>query len=287
MIDIKTGILGLIGYPIEHSLSPLLHNMAIKKYDLNYVYLPFAVEPGNVKQALMGLKALNFRGVNVTIPYKEKVIPYLDEMDSLAEKIGAVNTIVNENGILKGYNTDITGLKRMIEVDGNTTIKNKKALIIGAGGAAKAAVFALCLGGIKEIAIINRTAKRADEIAKIVKQYYDSVKLVTGSLDTDLYKHLLTDIDLVIDTTPVGMAPKADVAPVIELDGIKKSTLVIDLVYNPAKTTILKEAEKRNAETMNGLNMLLYQGAESFKIWTGIDINTKMWYNYILKLKKL
>lgn len=270
MIDINTKILGLMGYPLAHSLSPRLHNYYIKEHDLNYIYLPFEVKQENFADAVAGLKAINFRGVNITIPYKEKIIDYLDSISEQAQHIGAVNTVVNENGCLSGYNTDAPGFIRMLKEDGGFDIEEKKAVIIGAGGASKAVGFALCKNGIKEILLLNRTPARANELVEIWQEIYPDVIMNYGGLKDDSYKEIFKKFHLIIDTTPVGMAPETDVKPVISPQYLHSDLLIVDLVYNPLETVLIREAKKLGARTLNGMSMLLYQGIESFSLWTGI-----------------
>lgn len=284
MIDVRTKILGLVGYPVEHSLSPLLHNQAIKRLNLNYVYLPLPIKPENLREGIEGIRALGVLGVNVTIPYKEKVIPFLDELDSLANKIGAVNTIKNNNGILKGYNTDVSGFARMVEKDGGCKIKGKKAMVIGAGGASKAVITALCSKGIKELYLLNRNEEKGKNLIEIYKSKFPDVYFIAGGIRPEFYFSLVKKIDLLVDTTPVGMAPKENVDPVIIPEALHSNLLVIDLVYNPGETTLIKAAKKRGAKTLNGLGMLIYQGSESFQIWTGYTPEISHWKK-IIKIK--
>ncbi len=277
MVNVKTKILGLIGHPLAHSFSPLLHNQAIEEFELNYVYLPFEVDPKHLNEAIKGIRALNVRGINVTIPFKERVVPLLDEIDILAEKVGAVNTIVNEGGILKGYNTDVTGLRRMIEDDGNFKLKGKKAVVIGAGGAGRATGFSLCQAGISDIYLLNRTPEKGMVIAEEWERNYPGVNIKYRALNLEDYYSIIKKADLLIDTTPVGMEPFKNVPPVIDEEALHSNLLVVDLVYNPRETTLIKAARKVGANTLNGLGMLLYQGIESFKIWTGCEPSAKTW----------
>ncbi|MFW5998198.1 MAG: shikimate dehydrogenase [bacterium] len=281
MIDVNTKKLGLIGYPLGHSISPLLHNSAFKQMALNYVYLAFQIKPEELVQGIKGIKALDIKGVNVTIPYKKKVMPFLKEIDDIAQKIGAVNTLVNKNGNFYGYNTDAYGFKKMLNQDGNFYIENKKALIIGAGGASRAVGIVLCENDIDELYIINRTEAKAKKLADEWKEKYAEVKITSGGLDKNFYNPFLKDMDLIVDTTSVGMEPKADVDPVIVADKFHSNMLVVDLVYNPPETTILKAAQKRGAETINGLNMLLYQAEKSFELWTGKSPDLENWFNLV------
>lgn len=186
MFDINTRILGLVGYPLGHSISPLLHNSSIKKLGLNYIYLPFQVEEERLREAIEGLKALNFRGVNVTIPYKKKVLALLDSIDPQAARIGSVNTIVNDEGLLKGYNTDFDGLIRMIREDGNFDIKGKKVLIIGAGGTASTAGTAVLSEGASAVYLLNRNSEKAEELLKKWREDYPDAYLKAGPLEPDI-----------------------------------------------------------------------------------------------------
>lgn len=281
MVDLNTGVLGLVGYPLSHSISPLLHNHTIKEENLNYIYLPFPVEPEKFADALIGFRAINVRGLNLTIPYKEKVLPYLDRLDSLAARIGAVNTIVNDNGIFAGYNTDITGLARMIRDDGNFSIKDKKVLLIGAGGAARAAGISVLSEGAAKLYILNRTIDKGSKLVEEWKKFYPTVELKALPLDPLYYEPFIKEVDLLIDTTPVGMAPYSEVAPVISSEYLNKNMLVVDLVYNPRETSLLKAAKKAGAKCLNGMGMLIYQGIESFKLWTGYEINPRTWWNLV------
>ncbi len=281
MINADTKILGLIGYPLGHTISPLLHNYSLNENNLNYIYLPFPVENDKLADAITGFKAINFRGLNVTIPHKESVIPLLDNIDPIAKKIGAVNTILNDKGILTGYNTDVTGLIRMIEEDGNFNIKGKTAMLIGAGGAARAAGIALLEEGISELYLLNRTASKAENLTAEWKEHYPLASIYYGSLNPDSYKSYIDSVELLIDTTPRGMEPNVDVPPVITTEYLHSNMLVVDLVYNPKETTLIKAAKSAHADYLNGMGMLLYQGIDSFKIWTGIDIDADRWWSLV------
>src|SRR5690554_2105871 len=277
MIDTKTRLLGLIGYPLGHSLSPLLHNQAIEEINLNYVYLAFEVKPADLKKAVNAIRAFGIRGVNVTIPHKERVIPLLDEVEPLARKIGAVNTIVNDQGKLKGYNTDLSGLKRMLEEDASFVLKGKKAVIIGAEDAARAAGFTLCQAEIAEIYLLNRTIKKAEQLAGEWTEYYPEIRIKGGGLSPENYYRELKNSNLLIDTTPVGMSPNTDEFPVVEENALHSGLLVVDLVYNPRETALLKAARRAGAKTLGGIGMLIYQGLESFKLWTGKEAVVENW----------
>jgi len=262
----KTRLCGVIGDPIEHTASPAMHNAAFKKLGLDYVYLPFRVKREELGKAIEGMRALNIRGLNVTIPHKVAVIQSLDELDSLAEKIGSVNTIVNDNGVLRGYNTDATGflqalLERRIELEG------KNAVILGAGGASRAISFILAEQAAN-LVILNRTLGKAKEqagmISKISQREARALELNRENL-----VEVLEKADILINTTSVGMTPNIDETPV-PFNLLKPDLTVFDIVYNPIKTRLQREAEAAGAETIGGLDMLLWQGALAFEKWTGV-----------------
>ena len=266
MITGKTNLVGIIGDPIEHTLSPLMHNAAFKYLDLNYIYVPFLVREGELSKAITGSKALNIKGLNVTIPHKTEVIKYVDSLDKSAQLIGAVNTIKFEENYVKGYNTDGIGAVKAIEEV--SELKNKKVIILGAGGAARAVAFQILLEGADSLIIANRTPENAIKIQKDIKE-----KLNVNIKFTDLNRKLereISDADILINTTPVGMYPNINQSLPIKSDMLHKDLIVKDLVYNPLKTRLLIEAEKKGAKTISGFKMLIYQGMESFKIWTGV-----------------
>jgi len=273
----EVNLTGLFGYPVEHSFSPAMHNSAFKEVNLNYLYLPFAIKPENVEEAVKGIKAFNLRGVNVTIPHKQAVIPYLDELSEEAELIGAVNTIENKDGKLIGYNTDGRGFIRSLKEEGDFEAKGKKALIIGAGGASRAVAFQLALEGIDKIYISDLSQGLAKVLADDVNSKVDKAKaIVVDSKETD---EIVAKVDLLVDATPVGMYPKVDVKPVVSTEVLHKDLVVYDLVYNPLETVLLKAAKEAGAKAVSGLGMLLYQGAIAFEIWTDVDAPIKIMRN--------
>lgn len=257
----STNIVGLIGHPVEHSFSPPMHNAAFKKLGMDYVYAAFDVDPNNLKDAIDGAQALNIKGFNVTIPHKIEVMKYLAEIDEIASLIGAVNTIDFKN--LKGYNTDgIGAIKAIGEV---TKVKNKNVAIAGAGGASRAISFYLAKYGADSLTILNRNVEKAQRLASDVLSsgLIDSVE--SNSIDS----MDLTDTDILINTTPVGMHPNVNDTPIALASDMHEDLVVFDAVYNPNETGLLKEAIKIGAKPVYGIKMLLYQGAESFEIWTG------------------
>lgn len=286
MVDINTGILGIVGYPLGHSLSPLLHNSSIEKEKLNYIYLPFPVARDKFPAAMAGFRAINVRGLNITIPYKEEVISYLDRVDPLAARVGAVNTIVNDGGVFAGYNTDLPGLIRMIKEDGDFVIKGKKVMLIGAGGAARAAGIGVLEEGAASLYVLNRNLPKAEKLAEEWKQYYPEIEIKALALEAEAYKSYIEEVELLIDSTPVGMLPQKEVAPVIPGEFLHEGMLVVDLVYNPRETCLLKAAKEAGAKTLDGLGMLIYQGIEAFRLWTGHEVDPADWWELVKKYIK-
>lgn len=265
MIKGSTNIVALIGHPVEHSFSPPMHNRAFEKLNMDYAYVAFDVEPANLKSAIEGAKALNIKGFNVTIPHKISVMEFLDEIDEVASLIGAVNTIDFKN--MKGYNTDGIGAVKAIEEV--TSIKGKNVVIAGAGGASRAISFYIAKYGADAMTILNRNPLKAQNLASDV-----SNSGLIGEVKSDSISEInayLADADILIDTTPVGMHPNVDDEPIATSQNMHEDLVVFDAVYNPNETVLLKEAIKAGAKPVYGIKMLLYQGAESFKIWTGRD----------------
>ena len=261
----KTRICGIIGDPVEHTVSPAMQNAAFRELGLEYVYIPLKVTESNLIKAIDGIRALEFVGVNVTIPHKVAVISCLDEIDGLAEHIGAVNTIVNRGGILKGYNTDASGFYNALKAE-NITVLNKKIVILGAGGAARAAAFNLADKGAR-LTILNRNLAPADGIAGRVFQAFRT-QIRVGELNSDNLKSALDEADIMVNTTSLGMSPYLEETPV-SASLLKKDLVVFDIIYNPRKTRLLIEAEQKGLRIINGLEMLVRQGADAFELWTG------------------
>ncbi len=259
-----TRVTGIIGHPLSHSLSPQMHNAAFRSLDMDWVYVPFPVRPEKLGRAVRGLEALNVRGVNVTIPHKEAVIEYVDELHETASLIGAVNTLEFDDGTVRGYNTDADGCLRALEEV--TSVRNSSVLILGAGGAARACAFRLALAGASGILILNRTPERAHSLAGDIGE---KLGFDVSSGGYDLIPEAAVDADIIIDTTPVGMHPHTDDEALVTAELMHEGMVVYDLVYNPVRTVLLREAEKASAVPVSGLKMLVYQGAESFRIWTG------------------
>ena len=275
--DSETKLYGLLGETLSHSISPSLHNNGFRDLGINAVYLMLETKKQDLEGYINSLKTLGFAGWNVTIPYKESIIPYLNGFSSLARASGAVNTVLNRRGRLTGYNTDVIGFQRQVEEAG-VKVKDKRAVVIGAGGAARAVIAALIQLDLKDITIINRTVENAQELAKLFREENSKQNFDFCSLKEQEYGELLKAADLVVDTTPVGMYSNNIKNIVINPDYLHEDQLVIDLVYNPLKTKILKEAEKRGAQIGNGLPTLIYQAEASFKLWTQEMPPKKKWY---------
>ncbi|MBU4560839.1 shikimate dehydrogenase [bacterium] len=264
-IDGETKVVGLIGYPIGHTLSPAMHNRAFEYLDLNYLYLPFPVKESNLKEALRALPALSVVGVNVTLPYKERVLEYLDEVSEEAELTQAVNTILVKDSRLIGYNTDGKGFVTSLKKGAEFNPRDKKVVIIGAGGASRAVSIGLAKEGVEKITLIDIVFNKAQSLASHIAKNISKVE-VAAVKEEGLGKEV-READILINATPLGMKPD-DSLP-IDPKLLHPNLLVYDLIYNPSKTKLLSEAERIGAKTLNGIGMLLYQGALAFTIWTG------------------
>jgi shikimate dehydrogenase len=261
----KTKVCAIIGDPVEHTMSPAMHNAAFKKLGLDYVYVSLRVKPGDLAAAVAGLRSFSVAGFNVTIPHKVAILPLLDQLDPAAEKIGAVNTVVNLSGKLVGYNTDAEGFLRAL-MDHGIEPAGKKIAVIGAGGASRAISYILAEKGAN-LTIFNRRENlaRAESIASMITI---NLGRDVEVLALDSLAEGLKNVDILVNTTSVGMAPQAGVSPIPAglLEGIP---VVFDIVYNPRETQLIKDAKKSGAETIGGLEMLAWQGALSFEKWTG------------------
>lgn len=260
-----TKICGIIGDPIEHTMSPVMHNAAFRHLGLDCVYLPFRVGKEAVGRAIEGVKALNIRGLNVTIPHKTAVIPYLDGLDPMAERMGAVNTIVNDNGILTGYNTDAAGFLRALQ-ENKIEPRGANIVVLGAGGASRGISFLLAENGA-DLTILNRSRERAEDLASQVSTATKTdVKAL--ALDEENLSLALEGANVLVNTTRVGMVPDVNQTPVPS-GRLRPDMAVFDIVYNPVKTRLLADAEAVGAQTIGGLEMLVWQGALAFTLWTG------------------
>lgn len=263
-INGKSKISGIFGQPIEHTLSPAMHNAAFAAVGLNWVYLPFLVKPEDLAKATMAIRALNFAGINVTTPHKEAVTEFIDDLDARAKKIGAVNTIRNMNGKLIGYNTDGSGFLTSLRNIGRFEPRGKKAVVIGAGGAARAIVLTLAEAGTRRIVIVNRTKQKAEILTRRIRKFFDCETFAIGLPESRAFFWSVKEADILINATTVGTKNSE---MLVNPNSIHKNLLVYDLIYRD--TPLVQLARKKNARTMNGKWMLLFQGMESFEIWTG------------------
>jgi len=268
----NTELIGLIGHPIKHSYSPFIQNYALELMNLDYVYLPFDVPAENLKNAVKAVLSLGLKGVNVTLPHKEKIIKFLDELSEEASIIGAVNTIVNDHGKLIGYNTDAYGILETL-LPYKDKISGTKVTVIGAGGSARAVVYTL-LRHFKpeEINIINRTHQRADTLVNdlSLKMRYDTFH--TYELFPPDNVETLSNSRLIINATTMGMYPDIEDTITDIEDSFNEEQIVFDLIYNPTKSKFLKMAEMQGAKVVGGLKMLISQAAKSFELWTGVEM---------------
>ena len=260
-----TRVLGIFGHPVAHSLSPLMQNAALEHCGIDMVYLPFDVEEEDLKDAIQGVRAMKMVGVNVTIPHKEAVLPYLDEVSEEAILCGSVNTIHNDRGRLRGFNTDGEGYVRSLRQEG-VEVQGRRILIIGAGGAAKGIMLALLKEGPSSITVANRTPSRAHELVERF-QGVSHVEMGAIPLEGEGLHRVLEDADLLINATSVGMEGKGRLALPLHL--LPKGAVVSDIVYRPIKTALLREAEALGYKVVDGVGMLVEQGALAFEIWTG------------------
>ncbi|KAE8560372.1 shikimate dehydrogenase [Paenibacillus polymyxa] len=259
-------LLGVLGDPIKHSKSPLMHKIALQAAGIEGYFVPLHVTPDQLEDAVKGIRALHFRGVNVTIPHKVEVMKYLDEIDEGARLIGAVNTIVNDNGRLKGYNTDGIGYVRSLKEETSVELKGARIAVLGAGGAARGVIHALLEERPESVIILNRTRDKAEQLAL---EWTTEAIPVMGYSNEEA-KNVLTTVDVLINTTSVGMSPLSDELP-LETNLIPQGIIVSDLIYNPLETRLLRESrEQRGCTVHGGLGMFVYQGAVAFEYFTGV-----------------
>lgn len=261
-----TKVLGLFGHPVSHSKSPIMQNAAIQELGLDYVYVPFHVLPENLEKAVDGIRALGIAGVNVTIPHKERIIAYLDEVSEAARRTGSVNTVVNDNGRLRGETTDGAGFLRAVEAEWGK-MSGGKVVVLGAGGSAKAIVYALAEAGC-DVVVANRTFERAVELTEALNAGFGETRCRVIELEGNDLQREMGEAELLVNTTSVGMSPNVDGIP-ISPDLLHSGLKVYDIVYSPLETRLAREAKARGAKAVTGLSMLVHQGAVSFELWTG------------------
>lgn len=283
-IDGKTRTLGLIGNPVEHTMSPFIHNLFAEAMGINMVYVPFHVEEGKLEEAIKGARALNLLGNNVTVPYKIDVMPFVDVLDKGAKIIGAVNTLYYKGNKVYGYNTDAEGFYLSCQKEG-ITFEGKIVAILGAGGAAKAIAAVCAERKVKKMYLANRTVEKAQDIKATIHAHYPRLDIQILE-----YNQLLSveKIDLCFQTTSIGMHPNIDDSPITDTTFLCKLEWAVDAIYNPSETKFLRLAREHGVSTLSGLGMLYFQAVKAFEIWHQISIPEeiiekcyKRFYNYV------
>ena len=269
-----TGLICLLGSPCSHSISPMMHNTAFESLGLDYRYLAFDVDEAGLETAVEGLKTLGARGFNLTMPNKNKMLSLCDRLSPAAEIIGAVNTVVNDNGILTGHNTDGIGYMRSLQ-DTGYNVKSGAMTLFGAGGAASSIAIQAALDGVPALHIINRRGRSWENAKRLVKQITENTDChadLTDMADHDAVRNRIANSTLLANATSIGRAPDTNITPVPDLSCFHTELLVSDIIYNPRCTRLLQDAMAAGCKTFNGMYMLLYQGAAAFRIWTGQDM---------------
>lgn len=271
-INGRTRTCGLIGNPVEHTLSPLIHNTLAEMFGHNLVYVPFPVETGRIREAVAGASALQILGLNVTVPYKSEVIPCLQEVDSLAASIGAVNTLVSVQGGYKGYNTDMEGLYRAMTAEG-IRLEGEEILLLGAGGASRAVAYLCAVKGAKRVYLLNRTFDRAKKVAEEVNRAAGREVIFPMALAD--FDSLPDQKFLAIQGTSVGLSPHADQAVIEDRAFYGRIHTGFDLIYTPWETKFMKLVKENGGQAYNGLKMLLYQGIIAYELWNDVEVSEK------------
>jgi shikimate dehydrogenase len=282
-IDGKTRVCGLIGNPVEHSISPLIHNTVSELMGINLSYVTFKVNKEDIEAAVKGAAALGILGMNVTVPHKQAVIPYLHDIDPMAKAIGAVNTLVFTGDGYKGYNTDITGFHRSL-LEENVAIKDETVVVLGAGGASRAIAFLLAGEGAARIYLLNRTVDKAESIANAVNTYNN--KDIVIPLSISAYNSIPEERFLCVQTTSVGLFPNVNDAVITDPEFYKRIHTAMDIIYNPAETRFMKLARENGAAAYNGLKMLLYQGIAAYELWNDIKVGQDVIESVHIKMKE-
>ena len=264
LITSKTKIFCVIGHPIEHSMSPIMWNPALQELGIDYVYLAFDVHPKNLEKAISGIRSLDIRGINVTLPHKQTVIKYLDEIDSIASKIGAINTIKNDEGTLKARNTDADGAKKSL-IDAGCNISGKNIVFLGAGGVARSLAYIMAEES-NSIILTDLIEERAIAVANEIKEKM-KVNIEGKISNKDTINESLKKADILINATPIGMYPRVEDTPIAK-DMLNADLFVFDVVYNPLETRLIREAADIGCQTLGGLDMLVNQGILAFEWWT-------------------
>lgn len=267
-VKATTSIYGIFGHPVKHSLSPDMHNSAFTELGLDSVYVAFDIEPENIGEATNSIRTMGIKGINITIPHKQTIMAHLDEVSPDATLTGAVNTVKNDNGKLSGFNTDVGGFLRAIREDLDFSPEGNTLFLIGAGGAARAVLSAFCMNGGSVVYIADILKDKAQELAKQFQANFENIKFeIIEMEDKNTISDKFSESDILVNASPAGMDGVG--SHDIPLNSLKKSAVVYDLVYKPQNTKLLTESRELGHKASGGLTMLLYQGAESFEIWTG------------------
>jgi shikimate dehydrogenase len=276
----KAELVGVFGYPVAENPTIIMQEAAFKATGLNWRYLTIEVLPEDLEDAIRGLRAMNMRGINLTIPHKVKVLKYLDEIAPDAALIGAVNTVRRQGKKLIGENTDGKGFLQSLKEDGRIDPANKQAVILGAGGAARAISVELALAGTKQITIVNRTTARGQELVKLLNE---KTKAEANFVEWDSKFEIPPETDILVNATSIGLFPDIEAEPDIAYGDIGSDMIVCDVIPNPPATAFLKESKSRGAKTLDGLGMLVYQGAIGFTMWTGLEAPVDAMYQALKK----
>jgi shikimate dehydrogenase len=279
LITSKTKIFCVIGHPIEHSMSPIMWNPALQELRLDYVYLAFDVHPKDLAKAISGIRSLGIRGINVTLPYKETVIKYLDEIDPIALKIGAINTIKNDEGTLKARNTDASGAKKAL-LDADCNVSGKNIVFLGAGGVGRSLAYIMAEES-NQITLMDLVEERAIAVANEIKENLN-VSIEGKISNKNTINETLKKADILINATPVGMYPKVEDTPITK-KSLHSDLFVFDVVYNPLETRLMKEAAEIGCQTLGGLDMLVNQGILAFEWWTNKNPNRSLMKKKIIE----
>lgn len=264
-------VYGIFGFPVAHSRSPAIHNRAFDTLGIDARYVPFAVAPEHLADAVRGVRALGIRGLNVTLPHKTTIMPWLDEIDAIARDIGAVNTVIREGERLRGTNTDAEGLTRAL-LEAGATLAGSRATVLGAGGAARASIVGLARAGAAKIHVAARQKKRAEALVSDLRASLGATALCAGELSSAALASVFVETDLLVQATSAtldGSPAARSFTNGLPLEALPAAALVTDLVYKPLRTALLGAAEARGLLTLDGLGMLLHQGALAFELWTG------------------
>jgi shikimate dehydrogenase len=283
LIDAKTKVCALIGDPVEHSFSPLIHNAGFEALGINFIYVAFPVK--DLESAIKGIRALNIRGVSITIPHKIKAIKYVDKLDKIASKIGSINTIVNDNSSLIGYNSDGIGALKVFQ-DRKVELTGKSILILGSGGVARAIAFSLLMNAtIKNLRILGIVEEEIDTLVSDLSQL--NVAKVEGRLLNErILSESIAEAEILINCTPIGMYPRISESPV-PVEFFKPQLIVFDVVYNPPQTKLLKEAAQAGCQAISGLEMFINQAVIQFELWTGEKAPVAVMERVLLEQLKL